>query len=48
MMAQFPGVGDKLPAAALTASDGTPLDLARFAGRKLVLFFYPKKYNGCD
>ena len=41
-MADFPGVGDKLPDAQLTASDGTPLDLAQFAGRKLVLFFYPK------
>jgi peroxiredoxin Q/BCP len=42
MMAQFPGVGDKLPTATLTAPDGTPLDLTQFAGRKLVLFFYPK------
>ena len=42
MMAQFPGLGDQLPAATLSASDGTPLDLAQFAGRKLVLFFYPK------
>jgi thioredoxin-dependent peroxiredoxin len=41
-MAQFPQVGDKLPAATLTASDGSPLDLAHYAGRKLVLFFYPK------
>ena len=42
MMAQFPRVGDKLPSATLTASDGTPLDFTQFAGRKLVLFFYPK------
>ena len=42
MMAQFPGVGDPLPPAALTAPDGSPLDLAHYAGRKLVLFFYPK------
>ena len=42
MMAQFPGVGDTLPAVTLTAPDGTALDLAQFAGRKLVLFFYPK------
>jgi peroxiredoxin Q/BCP len=42
MMAEFPGVGDKLPNIALTASDGSVLDLAQFAGRKLVLFFYPK------
>ena len=42
MMAQCPGPGDQLPAVTLTASDGTALDLAQFAGRKLVLFFYPK------
>lgn len=42
MMAEFPGVGDKLPTVALTASDRSVLDLAQFAGRKLVLFFYPK------
>ena len=48
MMAEFPDVGDKLPTVALTASDGSVLDLAQFAGRKLVLFFYPKNYNGCD
>ena len=41
-MSQFPGVGNPLPAAALTAPDGSPLGLAQFAGRKLVLFFYPK------
>jgi len=42
MMAQFPEAGDKLPPIALTAPDGSPLDLAQFAGKKLVLFFYPK------
>ena len=47
-MSQFPGVGDPLPAATLTAPDGSPVNLANFAGQKLVLFFYPKKYNGCD
>ena len=41
-MSQFPGVGDPLPAAALTAPDGSAVNLADFAGRKLVLFFYPK------
>jgi peroxiredoxin Q/BCP len=41
-MSQFPGVGDPLPAARLIAADGSPLDLAKFAGHKLVLFFYPK------
>lgn len=48
MMAQFPGVGDTLPPAALTAPDGSPVDLADFAGQKLVLFFYPKDdTSGC-
>ena len=41
-MTQFPGVGDPLPTADLIAPDGNPLSLAEFAGRKLVLFFYPK------
>ena len=41
-MSQFPGVGDPLPAATLTAPDGSPINLTDFAGRKLVLFFYPK------
>ncbi len=41
-MSQFPSVGDPMPAAALIASDGSPLNLAQLAGRKLVLFFYPK------
>lgn len=41
-MAHGPGVGDPLPDIALTATDGTALRVADFAGRKLVLFFYPK------
>ena len=41
-MAEFPGVGDLLPPVALTAPDGNPLVLAQYAGRKLVLYFYPK------
>ena len=41
-MSQVPGAGDPLPAAALTAPDGSPINLSDFAGRKLVLFFYPK------
>ena len=41
-MSQFPGVGDPMPAASLIAADSSPLDLTKFAGRKLVLFFYPK------
>ena len=41
-MSHFPGAGDPLPAAALIAPDGSPLTLADYTGRKLVLFFYPK------
>ena len=41
-MSQFPGVGDPLPVAHLIALDGSQLQLSQFAGRKLVLFFYPK------
>lgn len=35
-------VGDMLPDIALTAPDGSELRPSAFAGRKLVLFFYPK------
>ena len=41
-MTSVPGIGDKLPDLALTAPDGSALRIAEFAGRKLVLFFYPK------
>jgi len=34
--------GAPLPDIALTAPDGSPVHLADFRGRKLVLFFYPK------
>ena len=37
-----PGVGDSIPNIALEGSDGAPVRIADFAGRKLVLFFYPK------
>ena len=37
-----PGVGDALPDVALTTPDGGTVRPADFAGRKLVLFFYPK------
>lgn len=42
MMAKLPAVGDTLPDLALTAPDGSTIALSAFAGRKLVLFFYPK------
>lgn len=37
-----PGVGDVLPDVALTTPDGGTVRPSDFAGRKLVLFFYPK------
>lgn len=47
-MSSFPALGDSLPDLALTAPDGSAVRPSDFAGRKLVLFFYHKKYNGCD
>lgn len=41
-MSNRPGIGDRLPDIALESPDGTPVKPADFAGRKLVLFFYPK------
>ncbi|WP_179506048.1 MULTISPECIES: peroxiredoxin family protein [unclassified Sphingomonas] len=41
-MSTFPGVGDPLPDLPLTAPDGSPVKPSDFAGRKLVVFFYPK------
>ena len=41
-MSNRPGIGDSLPDIALESPDGTPVKPADFAGRKLVLFFYPK------
>ncbi len=40
--ASFPGVGDRLPDIALTTPEGGAVRPSDFAGRKLVLFFYPK------
>jgi peroxiredoxin Q/BCP len=41
-MSGKPGVGDTFPDIPLEANDGSPLRVSDFAGRKLVLFFYPK------
>jgi len=41
-MSTFPGVGDPLPDLPLTAPDGSTVKPSNFAGRKLVVFFYPK------
>lgn len=38
----WPSVGDALPDIALTTPDGGTVRPSDFAGRKLVLFFYPK------
>lgn len=41
-MTSKPGVGDTLPDIALTTPEGGSVRPSDFAGRKLVLFFYPK------
>jgi peroxiredoxin Q/BCP len=47
-MGQVPGEGDTAPDFELAGADGKPLRLQNFAGRKLVLYFYPKDdTSGC-
>ena len=41
-MSNGPGVGDALPDIALETPEGGTVRASDFAGRKLVLFFYPK------
>ncbi|MBV8849951.1 MAG: peroxiredoxin [Methylobacteriaceae bacterium] len=41
-MGQVPGDGDTAPDFALAGADGKHVRLKDFAGRKLVLYFYPK------
>lgn len=41
-MSNRPGVGDALPDIALETPDGGTVRPSDFAGKKLVLFFYPK------
>jgi peroxiredoxin Q/BCP len=41
-MSDFPRVGDPFPAIALTTPDSGTVSAADFAGKKLVVFFYPK------
>ncbi len=41
-MPTLPATGDALPDIAMTALDGSPVRPTDFAGKKLVLFFYPK------
>jgi peroxiredoxin Q/BCP len=47
-MGQVPGDGDKAPDFELPGDDGKPVRLKDFAGRNLVLYFYPKDdTSGC-
>jgi peroxiredoxin Q/BCP len=42
MMADFPKVGDAFPDIAMTTPEGGSVKPSDFAGRRLVVFFYPK------
>lgn len=42
MMSAFPDVGDAMPAVAMDTPEGGKVSPADFAGRTLVVFFYPK------
>lgn len=47
-MSNRPGVGDTMPDIALETPDGGNVKASDFAGRKLVMFFYPKDNTpGC-
>lgn len=47
-MTDRPGVGDALPDIALETPEGSQVRARDFAGRRLVLFFYPKDMTpGC-
>ena len=41
-MSNRPGVGDAMPDIAMETPDGASVKPSDFAGRKLVMFFYPK------
>jgi peroxiredoxin Q/BCP len=41
-MSTFPGIGDPVPDIALETPEGGSIRPSDFAGKKLVLFFYPK------
>ena len=41
-MSTSPGIGDSVPDIALETPEGGTVRVSEFAGRKLVLFFYPK------
>ena len=47
-MSDKPGVGDAMPDIAMETPDGAEVRPSDFAGRKLVIFFYPKDNTpGC-
>lgn len=47
-MSNRPGVGDAMPDIAMETPDGASVKPSDFAGRKLVMFFYPKDNTpGC-
>nr|WP_298898647.1 peroxiredoxin [uncultured Altererythrobacter sp.] len=47
-MSTFPGVGDAFPDVAMETPDGGKVKTSDFAGKKLVVFFYPKDNTpGC-
>ncbi len=39
---RLPAVGEKAPEFTLSDPEGNPVSLARFRGKKVVLYFYPK------
>lgn len=41
-MSDFAQVGDLMPEVAMTLADGSTVNPSDYAGRKLVVFFYPK------
>ncbi len=41
-MTAYPDSGDQMPAIVMDLAEGGKVSLADFAGRKLVVFFYPK------
>ena len=47
-MSNFPAAGDAMPDIAMETPDGGSVKVSDFAGRKLVVFFYPKDNTpGC-
>ena len=41
-MSRQADVGEAIPTVAMTGADGTPVAIGDFAGKPLVMFFYPK------